>query len=695
MEIRQSTFDSIQILLEEFSLYLRYSFYLDGEERHPESIMLRENYVTAFFLNATIRDFLVVEETSLAIDRSWSIPPKGEIGLCFRLDFPDPPPEAGPPDPARPGLPPPGPTGCGDALPGFILPGLIPPGGRKRAAGAAPRSFMLLGSRLSYPCAAFLHRRNQALLLFTDLPRRPEEQGSIGLERIQPEDGPLVRLEIHFPPREHPVTITGPKPEDEAAPIRSSFHSPGEFRHSLRLNLISAPVADIRRMGFEAVLHRSENRFPVVPVDPNPGLLQWAAPAGPGSPPAADAGRAGRFRPLDRLLADGVLRGCLGRHLTAAGGVHGVRITAGSRALSSSAGAAIALALLKLTPPAAVEDLDAGLPPPVETALRLADFCLKGQHPSGLFFETFDLKRRQWVGLRGRPNLLSMEHAASIACLLLQVAGELDRLELPGLKYRLAAHKLVDAFVEPGGSLKEIGGVIDLASLQPAEGGLGGLELIEPLILLHRADGGGPYGKALAAARKRWFSQEIDPLALPASRQGREPDAKAALLLLRAALALQAEGLTVAGLDRYPQLLYPWIYLNRDSGRDGFDPVGGILDSLRRNRLLFQGYEAAFLLWQASRLAEFELHYDAEDLVRLLTRFTAQAALGTAWYSHAPWGVRGKLRGGWPRFGPQDTRRLAREVLFLIRLKEEYPEILSAVVLPNVAAADSRPQTRR
>lgn len=720
MEIRQSAFDSIQIELEEFSFFLRYNFYLDGEERIPESIMLRDNYSTAYFLNATVRDFLVVEETSLAVERTWSIQPKGGIGLCFRLDFPELAPEAA------------------------VLPGFTPPG----RPGRQP--FTLLGSRLACPSSLFLLRNRRALFLFADLPESPEDQGGIGLESLTSEDGPLLRVEFHFPARESPVTVTGPRPTDTAPPTLFSYPSAGDFRRSLRLNLVSAPAEGIRTTAMEAALQRFEKAFPVVPVDANPPARRPADDGHPGTGGSRHGGRqkagagreaaGGRLHPVDRALA-GILQGEARQwYLLAEGGIRGVRVTAGSRTLSSYAGAALALLLLKLTPAAeeaeeaaAVRGASEGIGP-VETALRLADFTLKGQHPAGPFFETYDLRRREWVGLRGTSHLVGLEQAASIAHLLFLIAAELERLGRPGLKYRLAARRLPDAFLEPRGELKEAGGVIDLRTMGCAEGGLGALELVEPLLDLHRLEGGELHRKALDALAGRYFPASLHPLHLPASREGREPDAKAALLLLRAGLTLREAGVQVPNLDALPELLFPWIYLNRDGGRltagrrsallgadrrggagavegggrrhsgggaarspgaEEFDPVGGLLDSTRRNRLLFQGYELSYLLWRAGRSDSFLLHHPVEDLIRLLTRFTAQVPLGTAWYAHSPWGgdpwgrgSRGKLRGDWPRFGPVDSRRLAREALFLLRLREEFPEALSSVVLPRGAAAE-------
>ena len=393
---------------------------------------------------------------------------------------------------------------------------------------------------------------------------------------------------------------------------------------------------------------------------------------------------------MERTLSELLLQETLPNLLHAEGGVCGIRVTAEAHSLSSSAGAMLALALLKLTREAAPGS------EPAETALRLADFCLKGQHPGGLFFETFDLKGRDWVGLRGSENLIDLPASAAVAGALLRAADELERLGLPGGKYRTAGRRALAAFVDPRGALKEAGGVMDLRAGAPAEGGLGALELAEPLLHLHRREGGTAWRKALAALARAHFPAGLQPLQLPAFRAGREPDSRAALLLLRTSLALREAGFATPGAASLPELLYPWVYLNRDGGAgpDGFDPVGGLLDSSRRSRLLFQGYEAAFLFWMTARdAADSAGRADAEELVRLLTRFTAQAPLGTAWYAHAPWGAlagrqasrrqpEGKGEAGRPRFGPVDGRRLAREALHLLRIREECPQLLSAVVLP-------------
>ncbi len=684
MEIRQSAFDAIQVVLEGFSFFLRYHFDLDGEERVPESIMFRDNYSTAYFLNATVRDFLVAEETSLTVERTWSIPAKGGIGLGFRLDFPDLPPQA-------------------VTLPGYRPAGFPP----DEEAGGRFRPFALLGSRTAWPCAAILQRGPRALLLFTDLPERPDDAGGIGLESLNTDEGPLLRLDIRFPPRERPWTATGPRPEDTAPPIESRFPSAGDFHRTHRLHLVTAPAAGIRAAGFEAVLQRCAKGLPVVPVDPNPPRTQDGAKDAPGGRGRGPRGRAAMPpHPVEQALSDLLLREAFPNHLLTEGGVCGLRITPGARELSSSAGAAAALLLLKLTRAPGPDG------EPLETALRLADFCLKGQHPGGLFLETFDSKRRWWAGLRGTAHLLDLPASAAVAQRLLLLADELERLGRPADKYRAAGRRAIAAFVDPRGNLAETGGVIDLRTGLPAEAGLGALELAEPLLHLHRREGGESWRKTLVALARRHFPAVLPPLGLPAYREGREPDSRAALLLLRAGQALRQAGIPVPAQAELPSLLYPWIYLNRDGGRDGntgggpaaFDPVGGLLDSARRNRLLFQGYEAAFLLWQAgleeagtaspARAGSSRLRHPVQDLVRLLTRFTTQAPLGTAWYAHAPWGGPGGRRAGraggararrpadWPRLGPVDARRLTREALFLLRIREECPGTLSAVVLP-------------
>lgn len=506
-----------------------------------------------------------------------------------------------------------------------------------RGSFAGKEGRMFLGERLSYPASLFLYHQAGSLLISGQQPENIEQKASIGTKRLIIENDSLLRIEIMLPPEEKPVTIIGPGDTHTTKETTEVIDSPGNFNMQYRINLTFAPLAEIHYRGAISVLKSSKKHLH-------------------------------RQVNQQNTLAHSI-RECLSTHLHKNGGIHGLRILEKSTTLSSYAGAGMSLLTLKV------------LPQQGECALRLGDFVVKGQHPSGLFFENYDISRNRWLGLHSSKNLLSLEHASGTALFLIHLSRELKQRGLCWQKYFFAGRRMVDSFLENPKQLQNLGSVIDLSSLEGVEKGLGCLELCQPLLLLYKISGKERYKKALNTIKESFFSEYRRPDLLPSSRAGRDPDVKGALFLANAVLALVEAGLKIKNLDDYLSLLLPWIYLNRSFNGGNFNSIGGVIDSSRRNRLLFRGYELSYLLLKLNKLLSGKSNNNlAELLAGQLIGFTSQKPLGTAYFLHTLWDSRGKTKRDREPFGPIDSRRLAREGYYLLKLKKEFPDQLSQIL---------------
>ena len=606
IKLSQVDLRTIKIEKDNLALYLRYSYSWNNQERLPQSIVFNENYVNAFFLSATIRDSFVEESSVLSILRSWSIMPAGNIKINFTLDLSDPEQSS------------------------FFFPSLY------RGSFAGKEGRMFLGERLSYPASLFLYHQAGSLLISGQQPENIEQKASIGTERLITEDDSLLRIEIRLPPEEKPVTILGPRDTHTTKETTEAIDSPGSFNMQYRISLAFAPLAEIHYRGALSILKSSKKYF---------------------------------HRKVDQNTLAHSIKECLSTHLYKNSGIHGLRILEKSSAISSYAGAGMALLTLKV------------LPQQGECALRLADFVVKAQHPSGLFFENYDLDQNRWLGLHNSKNLLSLEHASGTALFLIHLSRELKQRGLCWQKYFFAGRRMVDNFLVNPKQLQNLDSVIDLSSLEGVERGLGCLELCQPLAVLYKISGKERYKKALNTIKERFFSEYRRPDLLPSSRAGRDPDVKGAIFLANAVLALVAAGVKIKNLDVYMSLLLPWIYLNRSFNGSNFNSIGGVTDSSRRTRLLFRGYELSYLLLKLNKLLSGKINGNmAELLAGQLIGFTSQKPVGTAYFLHTLWDSQGKIKKDRGLFGPIDSRRLAREGYYLLKLKKEFPDQLSQIL---------------
>ncbi len=608
---------------------LPYRLYWDGHDREPESIVLDGGEVRAFFLFGTIKDRISEDAHGVRIERAWSLMIPGTLRLNIEVDF----------DPIDGGF-------------SWLFPGV------STVSGDPTRAVSFHGEKTSLPAALFTFSSETGVLLFADLPREGQE-ASVGVRRIQGEEGHLFAAELRFPPVEAPLSIVGPKPGHMEEPVCLDITSEGKLERACALNAVFAPRGRIVAEGVRAACARFE--------------LQGGQRGGEG---IWDPKRA--------------VASCMETHLYEKGGIMGLKELPESPRLSAAAGLSLSVLLQKLFP------ADARLQ---ETSLRLADFCLKGQHPSGLFFESFDVTSGEWQGApgkitqaggarrflgnhAGRRPLLSISQCARIADLLLSLSRVLSAKGLPGEKYFLAAARFVDFFFDEKGRLSPPGALHAPGVLEPAERGLAGFEFLFPLSGVWEETGRDKYKKAFETLAAEFTALPWDPAAPPSSREGRDPDSAAALLCGRLAALIAQKGRPAPDAGVFLSLLAPWVHLNRAPGAKAADTLGGIADSFRRRRLLFAGAETAYMLASLGTLAKDGRDREAARRLALLALdFTRQAPAGTAFFQHTRWDPTGRIPDGARGvLGPVDSRRLTREAEFAVRLSEEYPAFLKARV---------------
>ncbi len=590
MRITQADFRTVRILADGLSVLLRYSLYQNNDERLPESIACRGDQVTAYFLTSTIRDFIAAEEHGLSIQRSWNVLQEGRVGLSFCLEFPE--------------L-----TGAAWLLPGVARGESVP-------LQAEPAD----GALTALPGAVYLLAGKASVLVFADPPPGGLLRDSVELARRVEEEEPLVRVELHRPPRTGAGTGAGRKAKAGQPALQVS----GSFEHAARLNLVIAPARELFARGVSAALARLAAASQARPATAPDGRASAPALA-----PEAPSQAALQARTREEI-AD-----CRERLLVNEGGTCGLRLSPGEETLATSAGAGLAALLLRLVP--ADEAMQ-------ELALRLADFALRAQLPSGLFYERYDLRRASWLDADGRktraPAVLPAQ-SADTASALLVLTGLLRRRRVPHARYLHAAARAVGAL--------SAAATASPASEEEA------LVLAQPLVELFLLTGKDAHKKTLAGIRDRFFTQDREPAAADSLQS--------ALLRARAAAALTDAGFALKGLEACLHSLLPWVHLN--PGQTGPEPCGGLHEALGDNRLLFRGFELAHLLASlAARQPPGALPLRA--LMPHLLAFTLRQPAGIAYLS--------LTEPAGQKLGPIDSRILVRELTARHRLLEEFPQ---------------------
>ncbi len=483
------------------------------------------------------------------------------------------------------------------------------------AAGMPVTPLSFLGEKTSYPGGVLLSLGKKGVLVFSRSSLCAGAPSSIGIDRTEAEDEPVrVRVQLRFPGIEEPAGRIGPRPADVETPEGAAIESPGSLDRTQELFLAFASSRDLALEGAASVLQRLRPRV--------------------GRRPRAE-------KTLDEAPLADALDGAISTHLFQAGGVVGMREVPESPWLSSTAGLGCAIALRRLFP----SDARRG-----ELALRLADFVLKGQIPSGFFYESYSVESGKWKGVRGQPGrtLLSLGQSARIAELLLVLVDDLSRGGRPFEKYFLAALRFVEFFLDEKGRLSMPGGLHLPAARSPLSAhpeSLSGLELFFPMAFIYERTGRDRYKKALDLLVTRFSGLAWNPFEPPSSREGRGPDSAGALLAARLYVRMRSLGFKTleqpastrgaaaarAGESArlFASLLVPWVRVHADEPA-ALAPAGCITDSVERQRLLFAGNETALLLLRLGTLcADARVKSLLKTLARLCLDASNAAPLGT------------------------------------------------------------------
>ncbi len=542
----------------------------------------------------------------------------------------------------------------------FLLPGVALSDGLP-AEGVAAH-----GGRTAWPSAAGLTIGGRGIVGFA-IDEGPVPSG-IAFAPVDQEDLPPAEREDGPSPLSLALTLPGPDAAGRPVGGRSgTVESTGTLEAARTFRIVSAPARRAWLRGAAAVLA---------------ALGGW---------PAARA----KGKAVRDAVAGAVTR-CLETHRYERGGVAGLRIDAAGPLLSASAGAGMAVLLRELFP---------ADPAMAELALRLADFSLKAQHPSGLFYENFHADRAEWQGVPGRGgrSALGIAEAARTADRLLAFADSLRSAGLPCRKYQLAGERFVEFFFDDRGRF-QLPGALHLPGVrEPAEPGLAGLELCFPLARVLERTGHDRHRKALDALGHELAALPWGTPWLPSTGEERGPDSAGALLCARVALELARGGAirrnsssashgrarprTATGpvdVGDAASVVLPWVYANPRPPVAGVTTLGGIVESFHDQRLAGAGAEAGWVLAGLADLAvEPWMRRTLEGFSRMCVAFADGLPPGTSHVAHlaelaaaapaADARGRGRRREGastasGPVVGPVDARRLVREAGFRLAI---------------------------
>lgn len=547
-------------------------------------------------------------------------------------------------------LEPDGPVAC--LLPGVAL-----------ARDLAPGGIAAHANRTAWPCAAGVTIGGRGIVGFA-----LEEgtfPGGIAFAPIDQRDVPPSQREEGATPPVLSLQVPGPAAAaDPAAATPGSLTSDGTVEETRTFRLVAGPARRSWLRGASAVL-----------------ATLAAAP-----PPRRPS------RVVRESVAGAVAR-CLATHLYERGGVAGLRLEPQSPLLSASAGAGMAVLLRELFP---------GDPSRAELALRLADFSMKGQHPRGLFCETFHADRGEWQGVGGHPGSAAMGIAGSArtADRLLAFADSLAAAGLPHEAYRIAGERFVEQCFDEQGRFRIAGTAHRVGDREPGSTVLANLELCFPLARVLARMGHDRHRKAIDALAHDLASLPWGTPWLPSSTGRGEPDASGALLCGRVLLALdRLAGGPRAGASpgrsakagrrtsRLPvdpadvaSVVLPWVYANPGAAAVG--SLGGIVESFPGLRLAGAGAEAAWVLAGLAELVrEPWVRRALEGFARHCLAFADGLAPGTAYVDHlasiapVPGGEhrrpgRRSAAAAKPAAtrGPVDARRLVSEATFRLAI---------------------------
>lgn len=561
---------------------LRYSLLIAGEHLGATSTVVDADpgaggtagfgatQVTAHFITATVTDTICASNCGIDVLRHWSVIPALPVALLFSLEV----------DAASLGA---------DGL-RYVAPGCC-------AGDLSPRTRCgVTTDELASPVAAF-HGGTWALGLASD---GETDRESVSIRGRRGDDhnagAGLARLDFRLP-----AALEAARPDDETAVEGEDWLRPQAGR-------------DIER----------RYQITVAPA----GRL-WHLVAKTDRQPAAGQSHRPRRRDFQQRMDD-ALHQLLATHLVEDGVVFGLRAQQGGswqRSASDSNGAEWLSASASAAAGAAL--LAASGAEQEETARRLIDFALRGQHPSGLFFERYDSQRRRWRGLdrRANPPRLAIVDAVRVSRAL-RVACRALGDDPMAARLHLAWRRFAECFLHKG-KPSSIGAVLTPGG-GVVEEGMDALLLVEEWLAL-AASGYRPEGVRSGeilpvAARDLAASQGADSSVegrLPSTRRN-EPSSVAALLVVEALLALASSGIPALAFDRgqwsaAAENLLAWL----GTDHHGLGVRGAMADSLRRRRLLTNGNRVGRAFMGLSSSAE-------DSSAATLYRTVAEAAVGFA-----------------------------------------------------------------
>ena len=606
---------------------LRYSLLIAGEHLRATSTVVDttpageaegfaagEAQVTAHFITATVTDTIRASEHGIEVLRRWSIIPALPVAMLFTFEV----------------------DGASLGAEGlhFVAPGCC-------AGDISPRTRCGVSTdELASPVAAF-HGVRWALAVASEGGGERESLSIRGRrgDPATPAGAPLATLDFRLPAALEPL-----RPDDETESDGDDWLAPQAGRAvERRYHVTVAPAG--RLWHLLAARHRR----------PDAG--------GQRRPP----------RPAFVQHLDDALDGLLTTHLVEEGAVFGLRAqhpgdgepasidASGAEWLSASASAAAGAALLA-----------SGGAEREERARRLIDFALRGQHPSGLFFERYDYQRRRWRGLdrRAKPPRLALVDAVRTSRALRHALTALGDDPAAG-RLRLAWQRFAEWFLRKGnpGAIGAVltpgGGVI--------EEGMDALLLVTEWLAL-AASGYRPAGVRRAdtlptAARELLLSQGGDASVegrLPSTRRS-EPSGVAALLVVEALLSLSQSGTEAVAWDDGPghaaaANLLAWM----GTDHHGLGGNGGLADSLHRRRWLTIGNRVAHALMGLSAAAGGSGAAVYRTAAAAAIGFALRFPVGTAY-----------VVGPTLAAGPIDSRVVADEVHYGRALLRSHAQLFS------------------
>jgi hypothetical protein len=269
-----------------------------------------------------------------------------------------------------------------------------------------------------------------------------------------------------------------------------------------------------------------------------------------------------------------------------------------------------------------------------------------------------------------------------VAASLLDFGSMLERLGLGAARHAVAGRRMVDAFIDSHGKLTPPGAVMTPDGGRIAESGLGAVRFLHPLLRVADRDGRERYRKAAVALVADFLNLEPGAAELPISREGREPDAGAPVLLAEAALEAAGRRIRIPDASALAGRLLPWLRLTEAPSASALPPIGAFVDSFVRPRLRPRPCQIAVICRRLSTLCRGPVAALLADHSRASLAAAGALPLGTSFVARVRWGL-DPGAGSAPRelrkgeqaegivVGPVDARDFVAELGYALDLEEE------------------------